>query len=133
MSGGGVPAPIKVIGHNIDPVDNGSNAGQIIIVDIRWACPGSNGQQIGFSIRRAGCIQLFANFLQQQYIVFFIFRTVAIACESTTYWIFPVEIHAVHLVFSNKINRGIGKNLTGRSCRSYIRETVRPGPASNGD
>ncbi|MNW07313.1 hypothetical protein D3C71_2038870 [compost metagenome] len=51
-----IPASVEVIGHNIDPVNNGSNASKVIVIDICWSCTGSNGQQVGFAVGLTGSI-----------------------------------------------------------------------------
>lgn len=56
MTGGLIPAPVEVIGHNIDPVNNGSNTCKIIVIDVRRSCTGSNGQQVGFAVGLTGSI-----------------------------------------------------------------------------
>ncbi|MNI47192.1 hypothetical protein D3C73_1016940 [compost metagenome] len=124
MSGSLVPTAVEVIGHDVDPVDNGSNTAKVVVLNVGRACAGSNGQQVAFTVSGSGRIQLFTDFLQQQHVILLILRTVAVACQPPADRVFPVQIDTIHMIFADKIDCGICENFTGRSRSSNIRETV---------
>ncbi|MNH97151.1 hypothetical protein D3C73_498430 [compost metagenome] len=104
MSGSRVPAAVEVIGHNVDPVHNSSNAAKVVVLNIGRACTGGDGQQVGFAVSGSGGIQLFTDFLQQQHIILLILRTVAVACQPSADRVFPVQIDTIHMIFADEID-----------------------------
>ncbi|MNI74289.1 hypothetical protein D3C73_1303660 [compost metagenome] len=104
MAGCRIPASVEVVGHNVDPVDHRCDAAEVIVLDIGWASTGGDGQEIGFSVGGSGRCELLTDFLQEQHIILFVFRPVAVARKPPANRVFPVEVYTIHLVFADEVH-----------------------------
>ena len=102
---------MKVICHDVDPVDNACDCGRIHVGNISIASWRSDRQVIRLAIESRLMIQFVAQGLQQQQIVRAIRRGIANATllQSASAWIFPVNVDAVEAITRRYIHRRLRK------------------------
>ncbi|MNC30272.1 hypothetical protein D3C75_785520 [compost metagenome] len=114
-----VPGTVKIIGHEIRPIQIGIRFTQLHPAENPRRCSRSDSQVIFLIVLCTRQIQLFTQLFHQKHIVVIIDRTQRlghggvsrVAGKCGTGRIFPVNIYPVELIRAQKIHHAVGKGL----------------------
>ena len=128
-----LPCAVEVVGHDIDPIENGGDGGGLDVCDFVGSGRRGDGEVVAAGIGFPGEVELTAQLGEQAGEVLFILGAGDIRRQPTAARILPVDVHAGEAVFANE-GHGGGCEFRprGRGERD-VGEAAGEGPSTDGD
>ena len=128
-----LPRAVEVVGHDIDPIKNGSDGGGLDVYNFVGAGGRGDSEVVAAGIGLCGEVELTAQLGEQAGEVLFVLGTGDIGWQAAATWILPVDIHAIEAVFANEgHSRGCEFRPRGGRKRE-VGEAAGERPAADGD
>ena len=101
-----LPCAVEVVGHDIDPIENGGDGGGLDVCDFVGAGGRGNGEVVAAGIGFPGEVELTAQLGEQAGEVLFILGAGDIRWQAAAAWILPIDVDAVETVFADEGHGG---------------------------
>ena len=128
-----LPGAVEVVGHDIDPIQNGGDFCGFDVGDFVGAGGRGDGEVIAAAVLLARGVELAAKLGEERGEVLFVLGTRDIGFEAPAAWVFPIDVHAVEAVFADERDGGGGEFAARGGRERGVGEAARERPAADRD